>query len=419
MKRRMHLGEVSAPREENRIRADTPVFESNGKMKQKRDGIVYFNSNRYLGFSPGDERSSSSGESIVEVTERKLLESPDPDQLIMQAESRLLHALAKFPQARMAMRTVYSTSTFGPSNLRWSRDEREWLFLCLTGSPDIDPPLPAELLDGGTRLQLHLYLAKRNDCPDGALSNDFKNPLDDSSSVDGSEVNQSVTEEPMSEKDAFDSILDDTRRQNGSLDEYFLDTDMFPSFTNNTITTETRAELTVQETVATLLRATAMKRFASAKSKLTRIVNEMDHRANDDAKIVNFVVASNEFSGLPPDELQELFKRVGNEVVDAQRSLYESERSTDRVNSHLLDYSVTSGVQYKLSQAKLDRLDRMMDEFIASLPEDNHRPESPGNDGNYVFGSDQFDDNIDPTYGGTSPEEYVVRGLPNGEGKWD
>ena len=57
---------MSAPREENRIRADTPVFESNGKMKQKRDGIVYFNSNRYLGFSPGDERSSSSGESIVE-----------------------------------------------------------------------------------------------------------------------------------------------------------------------------------------------------------------------------------------------------------------------------------------------------------------------------------------------------------------
>ncbi|KAL3756990.1 LOW QUALITY PROTEIN: hypothetical protein ACHAWU_008020 [Discostella pseudostelligera] len=62
-----------------------------------------------------------------------------------------------------------------------------------------------------------------------------------------------------------------------------------------------------------------------------------------------------------------------NEV--AQRSLHESERSTDRVNSHLLDYSVTSGVQYKLSQAKLDRLDQTMDEFISSLPEDNHRRE--------------------------------------------
>jgi hypothetical protein len=32
-----------------------------------------------------------------------------------------------------------------------------------------------------------------------------------------------------------------------------------------------------------------------------------------------------------------------------------------------------------------------------------------------VFGSDQVDDNIDPSFGGTSPEEYVVRGLPNGE----
>ena len=418
MKRKMHLGEVSMPREENRILADTPVFESKGRMKQNRDGIVYFNSNRYLGLSPGDKSTSSSGESIVAVTEKKLLDGPDPDQLIMQAESRLLHALAKFPQARMAMRTVYSSSTFGPSNLRWTTDEREWLFLCLTGSPDISPRVPLELLDGGTRLQLHLYLANRYDCPNGAFSHEIMKSLGDFYPEDGSEVkNESTLEATMSDNDAFDSTLDDSH-QNGSLDEYFFDTDMFPSFTNNTITSETRAELTVQETVASLLRATAMKRFANAKSKLTNIVHEMDLRAIDDSKSVN-LVARNDFSELTPDELQDLFLKAGNDVVDAQRSLYESERSTDRVNSHLLDYSVTNGVQYKLSQAKLDRLDRMMEEFIASLPEDNHRPETPGNDGSYEFGYDQFNDQVDPSFGGTSPEEYVVRGLPNGESKWD
>ena len=414
MKRKMHLGEVSTSREENRIRADTPVFED-GRVNQKRDGIVYFNSNRYLGFSSGNERTSSSGESMIEYTERKLLDSPDPDQLILQAESRLLHALAKFPQARMAMRTVYSTSTFGPSNLRWSREEREWLFLCLTGSPDIDPPISPELLDGGNRLQLHLYLASRDDCPNGAFNHDITKTLVDSFE---SAVNGSVSEEvPIPDNNADDVILDRSI-QNGSLDEYFLDTDMFPSFTNNTITSETRAEMTVQETVATLLRATAMKRFAIAKSKLTRIVTEMDRRESGDATSVN-LAASNDFSDLSPDELQELFLKVGHDVVDAQRSLYESERSTDRVNSHLLDYSVTNGVQYKLSQAKLERLDRMMDEFINSLPEDTHRPDSPGNDGSYEFGSDQYDDNIDPSFGGKSREEYVVRGLPNGESKWD
>ena len=414
MKRKMHLGEVSAPREENRIRADTPVFED-GRVNQKRDGIVYFNSNRYLGFSSGNERTSSSGESMIEYTERKLLDSPDPDQLILQAESRLLHALAKFPQARMAMRTVYSTSTFGPSNLRWSREELEWLFLCLTGSPDIDPPIPPELLDGGNRLQLHSYLASRDDCPNGAFNHDITKTLVDSFE---SAVNGSVSEEvPIPDNNADDVILDRSIL-NGSLDEYFLDTDMFPSFTNNTITSETRAEMTVQETVATLLRATAMKRFAIAKSKLTRIVTEMDRRESGDATSVN-LAASNDFSDLSPDELQELFLKVGHDVVDAQRSLYESERSTDRVNSHLLDYSVTNGVQYKLSQAKLERLDRMMDEFINSLPEDTHRPDSPGNDGSYEFGSDQYDDNIDPSFGGKSREEYVVRGLPNGESKWD
>lgn len=406
MKRKMYLGEVSTPREEDRIRADTPVFEHNSRMNQKRDGVVYFNSNRYLGMSPSDQLTSSSGESIVEVMERKLLNSPDPDHLIMQAECRLLHALAKFPQARMAMRTVYSASTFGPSNLRWSNSEREWLFLCLTGSPDINPLMPLEVLDGGSRLQLHLYLASRDDCPKGAFSYEITKSLDESFSGDGSEVNGSASEEPI------------PGCQTGSLDEYFLETDMFPSFTNNTITSETRAELTVQETVAILLRATAMKRFARAKSKLARIVHEMDLRAYNDTKSVN-LVASNDLSELTPDELQELFLKVGKDTVEAQRSLYESERSTDRVNSHLLDYSVTSGVQYKLSQAKLDNLDRMMEEFIASLPEDNHRPETPGNDGSYEFGSDQFHDKHDPQYGGKNIEDYVVRGLPNGESKWD
>jgi hypothetical protein len=241
-------------------------------------------------------------------------------------------------------------------------------------------------------------------------------PVDDLPCRGGLGVNESSTDVSISENDKFDQILDDIHL-NGFLDEYFLDTDMFPSFINNTITMETRAELTVQETIATLLRATAMKRFSSAKLKLTEIVHEMDLRANYDVRTNLF--ASNDLSGLTSDELHELFLKVGNEVVDAQRSLYESERSTDRINSHLLDNSVTNGVHYKLSQAKLDRLDKMMEDFIASLSDDDHRPETPGNSAEYVFGADQFDGKIDPFYGGKNPDEYVVRGLPNGESKWE
>ena len=111
---------------------------------------------------------------------------------------------------------------------------------------------------------------------------------------------------------------------NGLLDEYFLKTDMFPSFINSIIAQETRAELTVQETVATLLRATAMKRFSIAKSKLTKIVSEIDHRSDDDEEGANQPANDDDFDGVSSVELQELFRTVGKEVVDAQN------RSTNR-----------------------------------------------------------------------------------------
>ena len=196
--------------------------------------------------------------------------------------------------------------------------------------------------------------------------------------------------------------------------EYFLGTDMFPSFGNSTIAKETRAELTVQET-------TAMKRFSLAKSKLKDIVAEIDRRENlDDAE--NHDLALNKvFDSVPSEELQDLFRTVGNEVVDAQKSLYESERSTDRVNSHLLDYSGTNGVQYKQSQAELQRLENMMDEFINSLPEDTHRPDTPGSDENYTFGSDEEEGQFDAKFGGIDPATYIAKGsdMLNGESKFD
>mmetsp|Transcript_30081 Transcript_30081/g.63791 ORF Transcript_30081/g.63791 Transcript_30081/m.63791 type:complete len:616 (+) Transcript_30081:145-1992(+) len=450
MKPQDYLGETPTPvQEKDRLRAETPIFEEDYSPTRKKEDVVYFNSNNYLGqqyLSPdamragyelGDDRPSPD-ESIVEFMENRSFES-DPDQLIVQAEARLLHALAKFPQARAAMRTVYSTSTFGPSNMHWTSEEREWLFLSLTGSPEIDPPLPVELLDGGTPSQLHLYLANRQDCPEHAFNKDAL--LDSESDHDASPDNDvietavesssdqhehNINDTPMeeiisSEEEELDSFLElssqvqtesdtetvaeDDQINYGLLDEYFLETDMFPSFSKNSIAKETRAELTVQETVATLLRATAMKRFSTAKSKLTQIVSEMD-RQDGDEDGDDQLAEDNDSVDISSDELQELFLKVGNEVVDAQKSLYDTERSSDRVNSHLLDYSVTNGVQSKQSQAQLDRLDRMMDEHIANLPEDGQRPHD-------AFGSDdELDGEIDPMFERRNPDEHdVVRGL--------
>lgn len=476
-KPKMHLGETRSPADlqaKDRLRAETPVFETDYQPARKKDDAVYFLSNRYLGqqyltpdairagYSLDETDAPTPAESIVEFTERKLFEHGDPDRLILQAESRLLHALAKFPQARAAMRTAYSTATFGPANLRWTSEERGWLFSCLTGSPAASPLVPPELLDRGTPEELRSHLIGRGDCPKNAFNGDSASETDAASgdfiettaepSTDtanfrddpgGKKLREVSIDSPEveimhSEEEELDSFLETSPQAeiandetvaaesalhapNGSLDDFFLEEpDMFPSFTDSVIADETRAELTVQETVATLLCATAKKRFAIAKSKLTNIVSEMDRRLTDgDGNEGESKLSGNEFADAPPDELQDLFSRVGNEVLDAQRSLYEAERSADRVNSHLLDYTVSDGVQSRQSQAGLDRLDRMMEEFIESLPEDSHRPETRGDDGSYVFGSDEFDDKINPMFGGRNPDEYVVQGLPDGESKFE
>ncbi|KAL7550395.1 hypothetical protein ACHAWF_013636, partial [Thalassiosira exigua] len=465
MEKSMHLGEPSPSVEQHdRLRAETAMFK-NGRTSTRRSrekDVVYFNSNRYLGQQYLSAEAVRSGyqlgndrplvdESIAEFMDRKLFESADPDRVILQAESRLLHALAKFPQARSTMRTVYSSSTFGPSSMHWTSEEREWLFLCLTGSPEIDSPLSVELLDGGTPSQLRSCLERRQDCPENAfgrgaieLSNDHTassrhredsleilseslgsgenfdhNPdkqsenLGDNPRVDvvgiGEEYEldsfHQITSPQSKTEQELESEATEGCHMNGLLDEYFLDTEIFPSVTSNDIARETRAALTVQETVAALLRATAMKRFSIAKSRLAEIANEIDRRdaTNEEGSSDEDHVTGNGYSDLSSEELNSLFQEVGSEAVEAQKSLYESERSSDRVNSHLLDYSMTSGVQYKTSQAQLERLDKMMEDHVASLPEDSHRPATPGNDGTYVFGTDEHDGAIDPMFGGERP----------------
>ena len=353
------------------------------------------------GYSLGDGDKPGQGESIVEFTARKLFDQ-DADSMIMQAETRLLSALAQFPQARGTMRTVYSTSVFGPTRLRWTSEEREWLFLCLSGSDEALPRVPERILQDGSLFAIREHLMSRSDCPKGAFSANFElaEPDDtniliesddhpdvelhehdkvdlESLNVDASEYENETDAEPP---DPFAQYAGDGLEV-GLLDGFFrVDTDMFPSFSNSVIAHETRAELTVQETVATLLHATAMKRFALAKSKLQSIVEEMDRRLMDEETF------SSDSSAISSKELEEQWINVGNEVVEAQMSLYESERSCDRINSHLLDYSVSNGVQFKQSQAELDRLDQMMEEHIESLPEDTHRPLARGDDGDYIFG---------------------------------
>eukprot|EP01083_Nonionella_stella_P212337 766959_1 len=98
------------------------------------------------------------------------------------------------------MRTVYSTSTFGPTNMRWTSEEREWLFLRLTGSPEIDDPLPVELLDEGSPSELHQHLANRDDCPEYAFNRDVVQSI----STPGAALSDDIIETLVEPRDSFE-----------------------------------------------------------------------------------------------------------------------------------------------------------------------------------------------------------------------
>jgi hypothetical protein len=377
----MYLGSPGFDDSEQQLRAETSVFDTPNKRTKEKKDPVYFNSNQYIGeryltqqaMETGYLLSSSdkpaAGESLVDFTDRMLLER-DADEMIAQAEGRLLHALAKFRQARDIMRSVYSASTFTPPNMIWTSEERQWLFECLTGTSD--PPLSQELLESGSADQLRFEIAKLDDCPPNAfiLAETLTVGDDDSSDTDKPTNHQ------------YNS------KGRGSLETYFMDAmHMFPLLHKSKIAKETRAELTVQETVATLLRATAIKRFLSVKKRFTKIVLEMDRRADlDGENQQNFF--DEDFVNTSTEELDGLFKSVATEVMDAQMSLYESDRSTDRVNAHLLDYSTSNSVHYRTSQAEIERLHNMMEEHVQSLPDDYEPPDQPGVDKPHIFSAD-------------------------------
>jgi len=61
------------------------------------------------------------------------------------------------------------------------------------------------------------------------------------------------------------------------------------------------------------------------------------------------------------------------------------------------------GSSYRMSIAKHERFTKMLDDHLENLPEDP-KPTTSGGDGKYIFGFDEFDDSIDPQFGGAYSE---------------
>jgi len=364
--------------------------------------------------------------------------------------------MVHYASARLAMNSALSNRIGGGKTfLEWSSLEREWLFQCLTDSPGHEH-LPLELQDGGTVAQLKEHLRNRPDVPNGAFGAMATDSVDDGAVRQSSSTSKapgdildvdSVTamkgekeqltsdqntrdidvEEGMRfdtqglEEDLVNSkaeLVDDeyvgnsqqkkSQARQGTLDVIFAEDDEFLSLElrEGSTSREERAELTVQETVSVMLKATALNRLSRLKDEW-KAATDVLHKRNlvneDEEKALQRSHELSIYNSLSDDELKQMCASLGQKVTEAMTTARELTESANELNRRLLDYCAADGVEGRVNMQMREELAKALDEHLAALPPDSQRPKWSGARGDYVFGSDEYDAEIDPQFGGARP----------------
>ncbi len=378
---------------------DTPSW------KKKKKSYTYFNSNKYLGYDGGISTPPKCDDGEMIAAQINDMLTQNADKLQLGAEFRLLKTMVNFSSARIAMKQALENRIDNGPTFEWSTLEREWLFHTLTESPGHEP-LPKELQEGGTVLQLQSYLQTRMDVPDGAFA------MNKAGDEEGKTLNTDAN--TWFDSAAVDDYIDgqSSRQKNksgkeGCLDVFFIEADDVTNSTLNkySVSHDERAELTVQESVATLLKASAQKKLSQIKNDWKIASDTLTKRrakGEEPSSETRGLQVSPIHDNLDDEELEILCKNLGDEVLNAIDTLRELTESSKQLGRRLLDYCSVDGTEGRVSKVKQEELAKMVEDHIANLPDDRDRP---GYSDDYVFGSDEFrNDNFDPRYGGSSKQ---------------
>lgn len=336
--------------------------------------------------------------------------------MLIDAEDRLLYAMVNFPSARLAMKSALSTRVqSGSPFLEWSSPEKEWLFQCLTDSPGHEK-IPDELQVRGNVEGLKKHLSSRQDAPDGAFRSADRETDSHTSLDDGHMKDQQGAEEDIMRFDTSD--VTDTenkakqvtlKEESGTLESYFEERDEISSLEIQEADDE-RAELTVQESVAMMLQAAALRRLTSLKADWeiansvlqTRALKaEESNNADRDTSPSGHVQTV--YDSLSDIELRQRCNEIGQDVKEAIQTVHELTESAKQLNKRLLDYCSSEGYSSRSKKKVEEELFTALDEHINSLPDDP-RPSTSGTEADYVFGMDRYDDKIDSRFGGNRPK---------------
>lgn len=434
--------------------------------KNKNKDVVFFNSNQYLG--QGETSRNAALKSKMgrnnEDFQKEFLKiysaavEQNTDRVIEVAEKRLLNTLIYFQSARQAMKMAVRANIKGEGDcnklLEWTSKDREWLFDRLIDTIG-DEVLPASVQNDVPLLRD--YLASSPNAPDGAFgdilssqNNLQQNQLKDSNmdlQSNGSNIDYDSLDSIPSDSDDVDacaasydptddlniSLEQDSNADNdlidkpeekskkvkiGSLDSLFEEVeDELENIDNR----EERAELTVQETVAVMLRSSAMKRKAQVLERWKDVTNTLIRKTNE-RKFEELGDETNStksdlnkrrtprgiemYESMNIEELKPVSDALSVELAEVSKAVIELDTSARRISKRLLEFSVNAmSSESREAKTRQKALEQELKDHMENLPAFARQPESPGDDGDYVFGVDSFSEQYNPMLGGKNTSQ--------------
>lgn len=403
--------------------------------KDKTKEIVYFNSNQYLGNDLNALKRLTTSHNMTNP-----LLSPNAKRQLIDAEYRLLYVLVHFASARKAMKAVLLNKSGDNFLLEWSSQDREWLFQCLTDSPG-HMPIPLDIQESCSVSQLKDHLKRRPDVPIHAFKemesqynrrfandtleydvidvellpksspvgvtfeSDLRFETDEIFDDDNYVLSKSQVEWVKEEETLFSSADGNIDRfVGGSLDVFFSDHEDFLKLDLNTdsASREERAELTVQESVAFILRALAIKRLQKLGVEWLIVENERKMRLSTEMGSGESI-DDGMYVHLNHTQFHDLFYSLGHKYLLESRTVRDLTNSIQQLQRRLVGYCSSDSVEGRNSEIAQRELSKALDEYLQHLPPDP-RPVSGGYSKDYIFGSDLYNPKIDEKYGGKRRE---------------
>ena len=193
----------------------------------------------------------------------------------------------------------------------------------------------------------------------------------------------------------------------GSLDLFFLPPNEIFMETHDSASPQVRAELEVQESLATLLKASALKRLESVKATwlmANKLLRARQNSAIDESAHVEPSIQQSHIpvinSGIrrldhmETESLQVYCRDLFHNMSDMFQKVYHLELSCQRIKARVFDYSAGDSTEGKISYVLQNELFGLVDEFVESIPSDwqpNETDELPDPD-YFLDESDDPDD---------------------------